>query len=190
GWLMLKHLELWKKWSEDPSNPFYQRVDMNNIALIGHSRGGEAMSHAALFNTLPSFPDNANEKFDFNFPIKAYIAIAPVDGQYKPASILATLHDVNYFVIQGTHDMDMQSYGGLSTYKRIQYSPSYQGFKAGLYVHHANHGQFNTSWGKYDASRPFINQFNMTNVIEAKDQEQIAKVYISAFLDVHLRGMT
>lgn len=190
GWLMLKHLELWKKWNEDPSNPFYRRVDMNNIALVGHSRGGEAMSHAALFNSLPSFPDNANEKFDFNFSIKAYVAIAPVDGQYKPASILAPLQDINYLVIQGTHDMDMQSYGGLSTYKRIQYNPSYQGFKAGLYVHHANHGQFNTSWGKYDASRPFINQFNMTNVMEAKDQEQIAKVYISAFLDVHLRGMT
>lgn len=190
GWLMLKHLELWRQWNQDPSSPFYRRIDMDNIALMGHSRGGEAMSHAALFNNLPCFPDNANEKFNFHFPIRAYVAIAPVDGQYKPASILAPLEDINYFVIQGTHDMDMQSYGGLSPYKRIKYSPSYKGFKAGLYVHHANHGQFNTSWGKYDASRPFINQFNMTNLMSAKDQEQIAKVYIGAFLDINLRGLT
>jgi hypothetical protein len=190
GWLMLKHLELWRKWNQDPHNPFYHHIDMDRIALIGHSRGGEAVSHAALFNTLPSFPDNANEVFNFNFHIKAYIAIAPVDGQYKPAEILAPLKDINYFVIQGTHDMDMQSYGGLSPYMRIKYSPSYNGFKAGLYVHHANHGQFNTSWGRYDGSSPFINQFNMTNLMPAHDQEQIAKVYISAFLDVNLKGDT
>ena len=188
GWMMLKHLELWRKWNQDPKNPFFHLVDMDHIALMGHSRGGEAMSHAALFNTLPSFPDNANEVFDFNFNIRAYVAIAPVDGQYKPAAILAPLKDINYFVIQGTHDMDMQSYGGLSPFKRIEYSPGYNGIKAGLYVHHANHGQFNTSWGKYDGSSPYINRFNMTNLMPAKDQEQIAKVYISAFLDLNLKG--
>jgi len=189
GWLMLKHLELWRKWNQDPKSPFFHRVDMDHIALMGHSRGGEAMSHAALFNTLARFPDNANETFNFNFNIKAYVAIAPVDGQYKPAAILTPLKDINYFVIQGTHDMDMQSYGGLSTYKRIQFSPAYNGFKAGLYVHHANHGQFNTTWGKYDASSPFINQFNMTNLMPAEEQEQIAKVYIGAFLDLNLKEM-
>ncbi|WP_172283432.1 chlorophyllase/cutinase-like alpha/beta fold protein [Chryseobacterium sp. LAM-KRS1] len=188
GWLMLKHLQLWRKWGQDPRNPFFNRINMDQIALIGHSRGGEAMSHAALFNKLPYFPDNANERFDFNFNIKAYIAIAPVDGQYQPASILAPLEDINYFVIQGVHDMDMQSYGGLATYKRIQYSPDYKGFKAGLYVHQANHGQFNTSWGSYDSSSPYINQFNMKNLMPEKEQQQIAKVYISAFLDVNLKG--
>ncbi|ASW73903.1 hypothetical protein IQ37_17960 [Chryseobacterium piperi] len=188
GWLMLKHLQLWRQWNKDPSNPFFNRINMDQIALIGHSRGGEAMSHAALFNKLPYFPDNANEIFDFNFNIKAYVAIAPVDGQYQPASILAPLEDINYFVIQGVHDMDMQSYGGLATYKRIKYSPDYQGFKAGLYVHQANHGQFNTSWGKYDSSSPYINQFNMTNLMPENEQQQIAKVYISAFLDVNLKG--
>ncbi|WP_261511956.1 alpha/beta hydrolase [Chryseobacterium paludis] len=188
GWLMLKHLELWRKWSKDPANPFFNRINMDQIALIGHSRGGEAMSHAALFNKLPYFPDNANEVFDFNFNIKAYVAIAPVDGQYQPASILAPLKDINYFVIQGVHDMDMQSYGGLATYKRIQYSSDYQGFKAGLYVNQANHGQFNTSWGSYDSSSPYINQFNMTHLMPEKEQQQIAKVYISAFLDVNLKG--
>lgn len=188
GWLMLKHLQLWRNWNKDPSNPFFNKINMDQIALIGHSRGGEAMSHAALFNKLPYFPDNANEVFDFNFNIKAYVAIAPVDGQYQPASILAPLEDINYFVIQGVHDMDMQSYGGLATYKRIQYSPNYKGFKAGLYVHQANHGQFNTSWGRYDSSSPYVNQFNMTNLMPENEQQQIAKVYISAFLDVNLKG--
>lgn len=190
GWLMLKHLERWRKWNQEPGNPFYHKIDMDRIALMGHSRGGEAMSHAALFNTLPAHPDNANEVFHFNFNIKAYIAIAPVDGQYKPAGILAPLKDINYFTIHGTHDMDMQSFGGLSPMYRIEYAPSFNGFKAGLYVHHANHGQFNTSWGKYDQTSPYANLYNFTNLMPPEDQQQIAKVYISAFLDVHLKGVT
>ncbi|MFC6103592.1 hypothetical protein [Olivibacter domesticus] len=190
GWLMLKHLELWREWNQEPGNPFFHLIDMDRIALMGHSRGGEAMSHAALFNTLPNHPDNANEVFNFNFNIKAYVAIAPVDAQYKPATVRAPLRDINYFVIQGTHDMDMQSYGGLAPFHRISYSPSYNGVKAGLYVHHANHGQFSTAWGKYDQSSPYANLYNITNLMSAKDQQQIAKVYISAFLDLNLKGVT
>jgi dienelactone hydrolase len=190
GWLMLKHLELWRKWNQEPGNPFYHRVDMDRIALMGHSRGGEAMSHAALFNNLPYHPDNANEIFNFHFNIKAYVAIAPVDAQYKPAGIPAPLKDINYFTIHGTHDMDMQSYGGLAPLYRIAYSPSFNGFKAGLYIHHANHGQFNTSWGKYDQTSPYANLYNFTNLMPAADQQQIAKVYISAFLDLNLKGVT
>jgi hypothetical protein len=53
GWLLLKHLEVWKSWNADRGNPFSGKVDMDNIALIGHSRGGEAVGHAALFNKLP-----------------------------------------------------------------------------------------------------------------------------------------
>lgn len=188
GWLMLKHLELWRKWNQDPGNPFFHKVDMDRIALMGHSRGGEAMSHAALFNTLPCHPDNASEIFHFNFNIRAYVAIAPVDGQYKPAAILAPLKDINYFVFHGSHDMDMESYGGLSPLYRIQYSPGFKGIKAGLYIHHANHGQFNSLWGKYDGSSPYINANNMTNLMPAEEQQRIAKVYISAFLDLTVKG--
>lgn len=187
GWLLLKHLELWRKWNDDPSSNFYKKIDMDRIALIGHSRGGEAVGHAALFNTLPCFPDHAQEVFDFNFNIRSVIAIAPVDGQYKPASILSPLKDINYFVIHGSHDMDMQSYGGLSTYNRIKFSTDFDGFKAGLYIHRANHGQFNTSWGRRDNWSPSINQFNLKQLMSANEQQQIAKVYISSFLETTLR---
>ena len=187
GWLLLKHLENWRKWNQDPASAFYHKVDIDRIAIIGHSRGGEAVGHAALFNKLPCFPDDANEKFNFNFNIRAVIAIAPVDGQYKPAAILAPLKDVNYFVFHGSHDMDMASYGGLATYKRVQYSPEFTGFKAGLYIGSANHGQFNTGWGRKDASSPYINRYNLRQLISAEDQQQIARTFINAFLEITLK---
>ena len=43
AWLLLKHLEEWKRWNDSAGGPFYHKVDMNNIALMGHSRGGEAV---------------------------------------------------------------------------------------------------------------------------------------------------
>ena len=40
------------------SNRFHGKVDLDRIALIGHSRGGEAVAIAALFNRLPFYPDD------------------------------------------------------------------------------------------------------------------------------------
>ena len=85
AWLLLKHLEDWKRWNDSSAGPFSHKVDMHNIAIMGHSRGGEAVGIAAAFNRLSHYPDDANVKFNFNFDIKSVFAIAPVDGQYKPA---------------------------------------------------------------------------------------------------------
>ena len=60
------------------------KVDLDRVALMGHSRGGEAVAHAAAFNRLRYYPDDTSLEFDFNFGVRAVVAIAPVDGQYLP----------------------------------------------------------------------------------------------------------
>lgn len=87
GWLLLEHLRLWREWNKIPDNAFYQKIDMDRIALIGHSRGGEAVAIAAAFNTLPNYPDDATITFDYGFNIRSVVAIAPVDGQYMPTGV-------------------------------------------------------------------------------------------------------
>ena len=81
GWMLLKHLEVFRALNDTAGKPLYRKVDMSRIALMGHSRGGEAVAIAGAFNRLPYYPDDANQKFDFNFDIKGLVAIAPVDGQ-------------------------------------------------------------------------------------------------------------
>jgi hypothetical protein len=188
AWLLLKHLELWRAWNEDPEKPFYGKVDMDNIGLIGHSRGGEAVAVAACFNRLPHYPDDATLAFDFGFNLRSIIAIAPVDGQYRPSGTGTVLNDVSYFVIQGSNDMDLRSYEGTRQFQRTRFEDSLHHVKAGLYVFGANHGQFNTIWGRNDNTFPYMAIFNKRQIMPAEDQQKIGKVFISAFLEATLNG--
>jgi dienelactone hydrolase len=188
GWILLKHLEAWRGWNEAKGNPFYKKVDLSNIALIGHSRGGEAVAHAAAFNKLARFPDDATIQFNFNFAIKTLIAIAPIDGQYEPANQPVPLENVNYLVLQGSHDSDLFFFAGNRPYRRVKFTDGHYWMKAALYVYRANHGQFNTVWGSYDAGPPLDMFINRQPLLKGEEQRQIARTYISAFLEATLGG--
>ncbi len=186
GWMLLKHLEVWKEWNQNKNSPFYNRVNLDQIALIGHSRGGEAIAIAAAFNTLDYYPDNASVKFDFNFNIRSIIAVAPTDRRYIRR---LNLKDVNYLTLQGGYDSDEPSFFGMRQAERITYSKEPYFFKAGIYMPGGNHGQFNSVW-KTDASAPFEWFLNRKAMIPEKDQQEVAKVYISGFLQATLDNKT
>jgi dienelactone hydrolase len=197
GWMLLEHLKLFRQWNNDPNSRFNGRVDMQNIALMGHSRGGEAVAIAAAFNPLSHYPDDANLTFDYQFNIKGIIAIAPVDGQYKPRDKSTPLSNINYFTIHGSADGDVDSFMGMSQYERIRYSNDSRNssdtddfhFKSSLYIAEANHGQFNSGWGRNDFGGGFWGYFLDTeHIISPQDQRQIAQVYFNAFLDVTLKS--
>jgi len=188
GWLLLEHLRVWQQWNEDPENPFFGLVDMSRVGIMGHSRGGEAVAVAAAFNDLPYYPDDATVKFDYGFDLGAVIAIAPVMGQYKPGGRFSAPRNINYFVFHGANDMDVSSFGGgFGQFKKVTFSGDEYHFKSALYVMAANHGQWNTVWGRYDGGKPYARGMNVHPLMSAEDQRQIGKVFISAFLEVTLR---
>ena len=180
AWLLLEHLRQWRTWQQTPEHPFDGLVDMSNITLIGHSRGGEAVAIAAHFNRLGHYPDDATLTFDYNFAIKGVVAIAPVDGQYKPRDVGTPMQNVSYFTIHGSMDGDVSSFMGLTQYSRAKLDRSDQ-FKASLYVHPGNHGQFNTSWGDEDTVLGW--GLRKSVIMPPETQRQILSVYVSAFLD-------
>ncbi|MFZ5807958.1 MAG: alpha/beta hydrolase family protein [Chloroflexota bacterium] len=190
AWLILEHLRQWREWSVTPGNPFYGRVKLDGIGLIGHSRGGEAVAIAAAFNRLPCHPENAALRFDYHFNIRAVVAIAPVDGQFLPGERPLPLTDVNYLVLHGSHDMDVVSFGGLRQYNRLKFLDGKPWFKASLYIYGANHGQFNRAWGRRDMLGPARQLFNLGALLPAGEQEQAAKVFISAFMEAALRDQS
>jgi len=188
GWFFLKHLEAWRSFNGDPRNPFFGKVDLENIGIMGHSRGGEAVGHAAAFNRLTHYPDDATLTWDFGFAINAVVAIAPVDGQYRPTSRLVPLEDINYLVFHGTHDGDVSSFSGLRTYARIGFSGAEPHFKALVYVHRANHGQWNTVWGPHDRGPRSGRSLDLRGLLEGEEQRRFALVYVTAFMEANLKG--
>jgi len=188
AFLLLEHLKLWRQWNQTAGHKFEGKVDMDRIALIGHSRGGESVAHAAAFNRLSRYPDEAHTKFDYDFAIKSVIAIAPCDSQYKPAGHKTTLTDINYLVVQGGHDADVTTFMGLGQYNRVHFTGDDFRLKAAVYVYRANHSRFNTAWGPVDYQPPTSWFINERAVMAPEDQRQVAKVLISAFLEATLHG--
>lgn len=188
GWMLLEHLKLWRAWNNQAGNPFYTKVDLDNIALMGHSRGGEAAATAALFNKLSYDPEDASIRFNYGFPIKSIVAIAPADGQYKPAGQWRYIDNVNYLTLQGANDADVATFDGSRQWDHVRYTESGPWFKAELYIYRANHGQFNTGWGRADIGEPASWFLNLKPLITGDDQRLIGKTYISAFLEATLHG--
>lgn len=186
--MLLEQLKLWHNWNETVGNPFFHKVDLENVAFLGHSRGGEAAATAALFDKLAYDPDDANIRFHYGFPIKSVVAIAPADGQYKPAGQPRILEDINYLTIQGANDADVSSFMGSRQWDHVHFSGAGDFFKSELYIYRANHGQFNTVWGRTDDSAPQSWFLNLRPLLNGEEQRHIAAVYISAFLDTTLRG--
>jgi len=180
AWLLLKHLEQWQKWSNDASSELFQKADLDQVMLMGHSRGGEAVSIAAAYNKLPYFPDNAKVKFDFDFGIKGIVTIAPTDQRYFRRM---KLENINYLSLQGSYDADEASFFGLRQYQRVKNSDSTDYFKAGVLIHKANHGQFNSIWGRRDFGEPYGWFLNTGALISGEEQRLAAKVFIGAFAE-------
>ncbi len=189
GWILLKHLEVLRALNDSVGKPLHGRIDMTRIALIGHSRGGEAVAIAAAFNRLPAYPDDATQKFNFNFDIRSLVAIAPVDGQYRPAEQSTPLTDCSYLVIHGSHDGDVSSFQGLTQYNRIRFTRSGPEFKSAIWMYRANHGQWNTVWNNRDNGKYSARTLQLDALIDGEEQRRFGRVVIGGFLDATLGGM-
>lgn len=187
GWLVLEHLRVWEEWNATAGNPFTGTVDTERISLIGHSRGSEAIAVAAHLNDLEHLPGNASVPFDYGFGIRSLLALAPTDGQYLPDGEPIRLDDVDYLVLQGSHDADVTGFGGLDQYDRVSFTGGGRRIKAALFIGGANHGHFNTRWGSHDVGNGFPKLFLDTDaLIPAADQRRIAQVYATSFLRTSL----
>ena len=188
GWMLLKHLEVFRALNDSAGKPLFGKVDMKRIALMGHSRGGEAVAVAGAFNRLSHYPDDATVKFNFDFDIKSLVAIAPVDGQYTPADRPTPVSDYNYLVIHGSHDGDVSSFSGLTQYNRFRFTRPGPEFKSAIWMHRANHGQWNTVWNNKDNGTTSARRLQLDALVDGEEQRRFGRVVIGGFLEATLNG--
>jgi hypothetical protein len=189
----LEHIKQFQIWNTQAGHPLAGKVDLLRVMIIGHSRGGEAVGHASLFNPMPEVQfdpntppillDGSQGLGPYGFSLQAVVAIAPTDGQYVPVSGQRTKVRDNYLIMHGSRDGDVSTFEGYKTYDRSHSvdlaNPTLpaQGFKSLLWIHYANHNYFNSVWGQ-----------ESERTLERHQQEQIAKVYLSALAQIVLLG--
>lgn len=189
AFVVLEHLKALKAWSATPGDPLSGKLDLDHVVLAGHSRGGEAVTLAALFNQLTHHPDDASISFSYGFGIRGVVALASTDGQYQPAGAQVALRDVDFLALQGSNDADVERWEAHQQYDRVKIAEGGDHFKAAVYVHRANHGQWNRVWGGYDKSRfPRRLYFNRKPLLPQAAQEKVARAFLTAFADASLRG--
>lgn len=186
--LFLENMKTILNENSKSDSPLYGKMNPEKIAIAGHSRGGEMVALTYLLNDLDRYPDNGNIKLDYHFLISSIIAIAPTVDQYMPADHNVSISDVNYLLIQGSNDHDVTTMMGEKQYHNITFTENSAYYKASVYILGANHGQFNSRWGRYDLNEGLSGFLNTANFISDTDQQKIAKAYIRTFLDDTLFG--
>jgi dienelactone hydrolase len=182
AWMLLKHIQQIKQFNNEAGNPFSGKVDLNRIALLGHSRGGQAAAMAADKDRWFGEGKESEGLSDAStYSIKAVVALAPTDTEVDEKQ--SNLKDISYLVLQGALDSDLINFYGDRQYGRTMYSGTSEAFKTSLYIEDANHSQFNTEWGSSDNAYPTGVFIHTASLLKAGEQRQIAKVYVSAFLE-------
>lgn len=152
----------------------------NNIGIMGHSRGGEAVAIAARLNHQEGLGHNIN----------AVISLAPTD-QYTN-EVLGGAWATPYLVVYGSMDGDVAGgWGppgspmntGFALYDRANVAE-----KCMVFIYGAIHGHFNTVWGDGDLYFGKIGSSDLPKLISATAHQTIAKGYMTAFFRRHLRN--
>ncbi|WP_020529474.1 alpha/beta hydrolase [Flexithrix dorotheae] len=183
SWFILQHLKVFRKWNNIPGNVFFQKVDLENIALIGHREGAHAIVKAFEFNKLPYFPENADLKFDFNFNIKSLISLAPV---YHESYEIAHLKNVNYLTCLGSFDNNDLSFSGIEQFHKISSLDTLDYLKSIIQIHGANGDQFNKNWDYATSLPPEKWILNKNGLLSSDEQLRVSELFVTTFLGATL----
>jgi len=187
--LVLAHLDLWRRWSTSGGGPFAGRlvgkVDLHDVGLMGHSRGGEGVVRAALLNAARRQP----------YGIRAVLPLAPTDFS-RPTipgvamSVLLPYCDGDVWDLQGQHFFDDTRYAVTGD----------QAPRSAVLVLGANHNYFNTEWTPGQSAAPAWDDWggepdrqcgtDHPGRLSAAEQQAVGRAYVAGFFRLMLGGET
>jgi outer membrane protein OmpA-like peptidoglycan-associated protein/dienelactone hydrolase len=188
---ILKHIDLWEE--KNRTDPLFKgKVDLDNIGLIGHSRGGEAVVAAVQISSTGRVRGQSQLPAEATViptglvktgrSIKAVASIAPSDSRRM------SLQKTPYLVICGSADSDVQPDSPAGLYDRAD------PLKSMIYIYGGIHNFFNTH---PDWVRPRGTEFGERDiarkdrrVISPQDHLNAARSYIAAFFEFIIRGQS
>jgi hypothetical protein len=184
--LVLDHLALWRKWSTIGGGPFGSRfvgkLDLRNVGLMGHSRGGEGVARAAVLNA-----DRGGQ-----YGIRAVLPLAPTDFAR------ATVPGVAMSVLLPYCDGDVSDLQGQMFYDDTRYSVGGDAApRSTVTVLGANHNFFNTEWTPGQSAAPSGDDWfgdekaspcgaKYPGRLTAKQQQAVGTAYVAGFFRLQM----
>jgi dienelactone hydrolase len=187
--VLLEHLRGWERWTAEGA-PMAGMVDLDRVVLVGHSRGGEAATHVAAMVADPAQVPEPSWRLPAGSAVRvrAVVAIAPSDRQWVPEGGPRRLEDTSYLLLAGGLDGDVTTLQGMAQYHRVDLAPGSDAFRAFAYLQRANHGQFNTIWGRRDAGWLNSTILDRGALLSGEDQRDATRTLITAFLAAAVEG--
>jgi hypothetical protein len=129
--LVRHHLELLGQWTADLGRPrWFGRLDLNQVVLVGHSRGGEGVDQAVI-DTRAGAP----------YTVEGQVLIGPVDFAYQTAGYMPTVVLLPY-CDGDVYDLQGQRYVDAAATLTSD-DPT---LRSSVLMRGANHNFFNTEW--------------------------------------------
>lgn len=170
--LILEHLRRWAAWNGGGAGPFGAtftgRLDLSRVALVGHSRGGEAVASApAALRATPIA----------GVSLASVFAIGPTD-YHDP-----TPSGVPFAVLLPGCDADVRTLEGLFQYDR-GLDPSDPNLRAQVLYVGANHNFFNSEW-RYDDNASIVRVCSSGNLVGGPAQRGMLEMVLTDWIEAN-----
>ncbi len=170
--LVLEHLRRWASWNASATGPFgasfVGRLDLSRVALVGHSRGGEAVAAAPA--ALRSTPIAG-------VALASVFAIGPTDYHDPRPS------GVPFGVLLPGCDADVRTLEGLLQYDR-GLDPSDPNLRAQVLYIGANHNFFNSEW-RYDDNASIVRVCSSGNLVGGPAQRGMLEMVLADWIEAN-----
>jgi hypothetical protein len=189
--MTLGALDALRELDKDAKSPFHNRINFDKVALIGHSRGGEAVVRAAEINKSQTRP--------VRYGIQVVCSLAPTDvsgttpaGAHWPRLDPDAAAIPFYAVVYGALDGDASGAGGAGSFGGTGFRlyDRAQTQKAMVFLDHCGHNRFNSVWAG-DGDESLMNPPDRNlggRLLSAGDHEKLANEYIGGLLRWRLLG--